>query len=50
MKVHCNHIRKHDSMHKTHAEATGISTEGRSKWRIIIQNSSQYLIVTDQRM
>ena len=50
MKVHYNHVRKHDSIKKTPAEAAGISTEGRNKWKTIIQNSSLYLIATDQRI
>ena len=50
MKVHYNHCRKHDSICKTPAEAAGISTEGRNKWKTIIQNSSLYLIATDQRV
>ena len=50
MQVHYNHCRKHDSIAKTPAEAAGIHTEGRSKWKTIIQNSSLYLIATDQRV
>ncbi len=50
MRVHYNHCRKHDSLGKTPAEAAGISTEGRNKWKTIIQNSSLYLIATDQRV
>ena len=50
MKVHYNHVRKHDSIKKTPAEAAGIHTEGRNKWKTIIQNSSLYLIATDQRV
>ena len=50
MKVHYNHCRKHDSIKKTPAEAAGIHTEGRNKWKTIIQNSSLYLIATDQRV
>ncbi len=50
MKVHYNHVRKHDSICKTPAEAAGIHTEGRNKWKTIIQNSSLYLIATDQRV
>lgn len=50
MKVHYNHVRKHDSIHKTPAEAAGISVEGRNKWKTIIQNSSLYLMATDQRV
>ena len=50
MKVHYNHCRKHDSIKKTPAEAVGISTEGRNKWKTIIQNSSLYLIATNQRV
>ena len=50
MKVHYNHCRKHDSIAKTPAEAAGIHTEGRNKWKTIIQNSSLYLIATDQRV
>ena len=50
MKVHYNHVRKHDSIKKTPAEAAGITTEGRNKWKTIIQNSSLYLIATDQRV
>ena len=50
MKVHYNHCRKHDSIAKTPAEAAGISTEGRNKWKTIIQNSSLHLIATDQRV
>jgi len=48
MKVHYNHVRKHDSICKTPAEAAGITTEGRNKWKTIIQNSSLRLIATDQ--
>ena len=47
MKVHYNHVRKHDSIKKTQAEAAGISTEGRNKWKTLIQNSSLYLIATE---
>ena len=50
MKVHYNHVRKHDSIRKTPAEAAGITTEGRKKWKTLIQNSSLYLIATDQRV
>ena len=50
MKVHYNHVRKHDSIRKTPAEAAGISTEGRNKWKTLIQNSSLHLIATDQRV
>ena len=50
MKVHYNHVRKHDSIKKTPAEAAGITTEGRNKWKTIIQNSSLHLIATDQRI
>ena len=50
MRVHYNHCRKHDSICKTPAEAAGIHTEGRNKWKSIIQNSSLYLIATDQRV
>ncbi|MDE0525756.1 MAG: DDE-type integrase/transposase/recombinase [Thaumarchaeota archaeon] len=49
-KVHYNHVRRHDSIKKTPAEAAGISTEGRSKWKTIIQNSGLYLIATNQRI
>lgn len=31
MSVHYNHVRKHDAIIKTLAEAAGISTEGRNK-------------------
>ena len=50
MKVHYNHVRKHDSIGKTPAEAAGITTEGRNKWKTIIQNSSLHLIATNQRV
>ncbi|MDE0526256.1 MAG: DDE-type integrase/transposase/recombinase [Thaumarchaeota archaeon] len=51
MKVHCNHVRKHDAVdNKTPAEAAGIHTEGRNKWKTLIQNSSLHLIATDQRV
>ena len=50
MKVHYNHVREHDSICKTPAEAAGIRTEGANKWKTIIQNSSLYLIATDQRV
>ena len=50
MKVHYNHVRKHDAICKTPAEAAGITTEGRNKWKTIIQNSSLHLIATDQRV
>ncbi len=50
MRVHYNHCRRHDSIAKTPAEAAGIHTEGRNKWKTIIQNSSLYLIATDQRV
>ena len=50
MKVHYNHVRKHDAIKKTPAEAAGISVEGRNKWKTLIQNSSLYLIATDQRV
>ena len=50
MKVHYNHCRKHDSICKTPAEAAGIHTEGRNKWKTLIQNSSLYLIATDQKV
>lgn len=50
MKVHYNHVRKHDAIKKTPAEAAGISTEGANKWKTIIQNSSLHLIATDQRI
>ncbi len=51
MKVHYNHVRGHDALkNKTPAEAAGISTEGANKWKTIIQNSSLYLITTNQRV
>lgn len=50
MKVHYNHVRKHDAIKKTPTEAAGISTEGRNKWKTIIQNSSLHLIATNQRV
>ncbi len=50
MKVHNNHCRMHDSIKKTPAEAAGITIEGRNKWKTLIQNSSLYLIATDQRV
>ncbi|MDE0090572.1 MAG: hypothetical protein OXP12_04365 [Thaumarchaeota archaeon] len=51
MKVRHNHVRKHDVIkNKTPAEAAGISTEGRNKWRTIIRDSSLHLIATDQRV
>ena len=50
MRVHYNHCRRHDAIAKTPAEAAGIHTEGRNKWKTIIQNSSLYLIATDQRV
>ena len=50
MKVHYNHVREHDTIKKTPAEAAGISTEGANKWKTIIQNSSLHLIATDQRV
>ena len=49
MKVHYSHVRKHDAIRNTPAEAAGISTEGRNKWKTLIQTSSLYLIATDQR-
>lgn len=50
MKVHYNHVRRHDTICRTPAEAAGISTEGSNKWKTIIQNSSLNLIATDQRV
>ena len=50
MKVHYNHVRRHDSIGKTPAEAAGITIEGRNKWKTIIQNSSLHLIATNQRV
>ncbi|MDE0091579.1 MAG: hypothetical protein OXP12_09600 [Thaumarchaeota archaeon] len=50
MKVHYNHVRRNDSIKQTPAEAAGISTEGRNKWKTIIQNSSLHLIATNQRV
>ena len=50
MKVHYNHCRRHDSIKQTPAEAAGIETEGANKWKTIIQNSSLYLIATNQRI
>ena len=50
MKVHYNHCRRHDAIAKTPAEAAGITTEGRNKWKSIIQNSSLHLIATNQRV
>ena len=50
MKVHYNHVRRHDTIKKTPAEAAGISIEGRNKWKTIIQNSSLHLIATDQKI
>ena len=50
MKVHYNHVREHDTIKKTPAEAAGISVEGANKWKTIIQNSSLHLIATDQRV
>ena len=51
MKVHYNHVRGHDALkNKTPAEAAGISTKGANKWKTIIQNSSLYLITTNQRV
>ena len=50
MKVHYNHCRVHDSIKKTPAEAAGIVTEGKNKWKTLIQNSSLHLIATDQRV
>lgn len=50
LKVHYNHVRKHDSIKKTPAEAAVIHTEGSNKWKPIIQNSSLYLIQTGQRV
>jgi len=50
MKVHYNYCRKHDAIKKTPVEAAGIETEGRNKWKTLIQNSSLYLIATDQRV
>ena len=50
MKVHYNHCRPHDAIKKTPAEAAGITTEGRNKWKSIIQNSSLHLIATNQRV
>ncbi len=49
MKVHYNHVRKHDAIdNKTPAEAAGIVTEGRNKWKTIIQNASLHLYATGQ--
>ena len=51
MKVHDNHVRGHDALkNKAPAEAAGIHTEGANKWKTIIQNSSLYLITTNQRV
>lgn len=50
MRVHYNHVRKHDSIKQTPAEAAGITTEGANKWKTIIRNSSLYLIAADQRV
>ena len=50
MKVHYNHVREHDAISKTPAEAAVIHTEGANKWKTIIQNSSLYLIETNQRV
>lgn len=50
LKVHYNHVRRHDAIKKTPAEAAGIHTEGTNKWKTLIQNSSLYLIATDQRV
>lgn len=50
MKVHYNHVHKHDSVRKTRAEAVGITTQYPNKWKTIIQNSSLYLIAADQRI
>ena len=48
MRVHYNHCRRHDSIAKTPAEAAGIHTEGRNKWKTIIQNASLHLYATGQ--
>ena len=48
MKIHYNHVRKHDAINKTSAEAAEISIEGRNKWQTIIQNSSLHLLATGQ--
>ena len=50
IKVYHNHMRKHDSICMTPAEAAGTSTEGTGRWKTIIQNSGLCLIATDQRM
>ena len=51
MKVHYNHVRGHDALkNKTPVEAAGNATEGANKWKTIIQNSSLYLIATNQRV
>lgn len=50
MQVHYNYVRKHDSIKKTPAEAAGITVEGASKWKTLIQNSSLHLIATGQRV
>lgn len=34
-----NSLRKHDSIRKTPAEAASITTESKSKWKTVIQNS-----------
>ena len=50
MKVHYNHVRKHGAIRKTLAEATGITTGGRSKRHTLIQNSNFYPITIKQRV
>ena len=50
MGVHYNHVGEHDAIKRTPAEAAGIHTEGANKWKTLIQNSSLYLIATDQRV
>lgn len=49
MKVHYNHVRIHDGIGKTPAEAAGISTEGPNSGRRSL-NSSLHLIATKQRV
>ena len=43
MKIHYNHVCKHDAIKKTPAEAAGIHMAGANKWKTIMQNSSFYL-------
>ena len=44
------HARRHGAISKTPAEAAGIVTKGANKWKTIIQNSSLYLMATNQKV